>query len=75
MSEMERATSKCPMLTIFVLNKLRAFFSQDIVHIDEIRMTRISHSVVRDKDYINYLCQIPCNELVMQVFRKCIDIS
>lgn len=69
-----REAEACTGPSVFVLDACISLFPEDIVEVDRVWMARVRHAVVAYKDDINDLCQIPGNELCVQVPRKTVNV-
>lgn len=58
-----------------MLDGLQPVFTQDIIHIHKLWVAGIGHSVVTDKNYVNYISEIPCSESFLEVLREFVNFA
>ena len=61
-------------LAIFVFDLRKALFAQDVLHIYQLRVARIGHTMVAEEDHVDNLRKIARDQLCMQVPRETIDV-
>ena len=60
-------------LTIIVLDLLVAF-TKNVVHVDELRVARISHTMIANEDDVDDICEIPCLQRIMDIHSESVDL-
>lgn len=60
--------------TVFVFDFLEAL-AEDVIHVYQLGMTGVCHSVVTDEDDIHNVCQIARFDLKLKIFRKRIHVN
>lgn len=60
--------------TIFMLDLLEAL-TENIVHVDQLRMAGICHSVIADENDIDDVRQVARLDLELKIPRKCVHIN